>query len=439
MRNDKSVILAQKGAEQERKLGLRWLVALSAIPLFGIVAAFGIAPQTDTAPLNVQTVVENLSLPATAQPEGANAEYWRTARIQRGDTVASLLARLHVNDREALNFVNSNKDAKTLYQLMPGKTISAETGANGELLSLRYLHPDGTLLKVEKAGDGFTAAEQQAPLEAQTTIKSGEIRSSLFAATDAVDLPDAVASQLVDIFSTDIDFHHDLRKGDRFTVIYQSLYNGGTLLKAGRVLAAEFVNQGKVYRAVYFEDGQGRGGYYTPEGKNLHKAFLRSPLPFTRITSGFSMARYHPILHKWRAHTGTDFTAPIGTPVRATADGAVAFIGKENGYGNFIVLKHQGNLSTAYGHLSRFAKGLHRGSKVTQGEVIAYVGMTGLATGPHLHYEFRVAGIARNPMTVALPTAFPIAPRYRQAFTETARPLVAQLGMLQGINMASLD
>lgn len=439
MQNDKSVILAQKDAEQERKLGLRWLVALSALPLFGIVAAFGIAPQPAPPPANMQTVVENLSLPAEARPERSPGAYWRTARIQRGDTVASLLARLQVDDPDALHFLNANKDARTLYQLLPGKTISAETGPDGELLALRYLHSDGTLLRIDRVAGGFRAEEGQAPLERRTMIKSGEITSSLFAATDAVNLPDAVASQLVDIFSTDIDFHHDLRKGDRFTVIYQSFYNDGIPLKTGRVLAAEFVNQGKVYRAVYFEDPHGKGGYYTPDGKNLHKAFLRSPLPFTRITSGFSAARYHPILHKWRAHKGVDFAAPIGTPVRATADGTVAFIGRERGYGNFIVLKNQRPFSTAYGHLSRFAKGLHRGSKVHQGQVIAYVGMTGLATGPHLHYEFRVSGVARNPMTVALPTAYPLAPKYRQLFAQAAKPLVAQLGMMEGINVASLD
>jgi len=270
-------------------------------------------------------------------------------------------------------------------------------------------------------------------------MQSGEIRSSLFAATDAINMPDSIAVQLADIFSSDIDFHQDLRKGDKFTAVYEVLYNNGTPVRAGRILAAEFINQGKSYRAVYFQDPEGRGGYYTPEGKNLRKAFLRSPLEFSRISSGFTNSRFHPVLKTWRAHKGIDYAAATGTRVRATSDGTIAFVGKQGGYGNLIVLQNQGNYSTAYGHLSAFAKGLRRGSRINQGDVIGFVGMSGLASGPHLHYEFRVAGVQRNPLSVDLPTAFPIAAKYRPQFAGASQPLMARLELLRGTNLASLD
>lgn len=439
MKDSKGAILAQKGKEQERKIKLRWLVAISSTPLFGMVAAFGIAPQTEATHISVQTVTEALTLPNTQQDTSATAEFWREERIQRGDTVADLLKRLHVDTQNIQTFLSSNRNTSSLSQLVPGKTVQARTNADGDLISLRYITNDGNLLQVEKQGDAFKATEKAAPLVQNVVMKSGKIASSLFAATDTADLPDAVAMQLVEIFSTDIDFHKDLRKDDNFTVVYETFHNNGEPVKSGHILAAEFTNQGKTYRAIYFQDAQGRGGYYTPEGKNLRKAFLRSPLEFSRVTSGFTNARYHPVLKEWRAHRGVDYGAATGTRVKAVADATVEVIGKQNGYGNLIVLKHQGQYSTAYGHLSRFAKGLRKGSKVAQGDIIGYVGMTGLATGPHLHYEFRVAGAQRNPLTVNLPTAFPLAAQLRPQFQTTARAMLTRLDLLRGTNLASLD
>jgi murein DD-endopeptidase MepM/ murein hydrolase activator NlpD len=439
MQNNKSEILAQTAGKQERKFSLRWMVALSSLPLFGMVAAFGTAPQTLTDPIAIQSVVENLALPAISQADAPSGDFWREERVQRGDTIASLLSRLNVNDRNALTFLNSSKEATTLYQLKPGKTVQATTSEKGELLSLRYISSDGTLLQVDRQGNAFHATEKPAPLEQQVVMQSGEIRSSLFGATDAINMPDSIAVQLADIFSSDIDFHQDLRKGDKFTAVYEVLYNNGTPVRAGRILAAEFINQGKSYRAVYFQDPEGRGGYYTPDGKNLRKAFLRSPLEFSRISSGFTNSRFHPVLKTWRAHKGIDYAAATGTRVRATSDGTIAFVGKQGGYGNLIVLQSQGNFSTAYGHLSAFAKGLRRGSRVNQGDVIGFVGMSGLASGPHLHYEFRVAGVQRNPLSVDLPTAFPIAARYRPQFASNSQPLMVRLELLRGTNLASLD
>ena len=261
----------------------------------------------------------------------------------------------------------------------------------------------------------------------------------MYAATDAAGLPDAAANKLNELFSGDIDFHHDLRKGDKFTVVYEMIYSNGTLLSAGRIQAAEFINQGRAYRAVYFQKDEQHGDYYTPEGNSVRKAFLRSPLEYSRVSSGFTNSRFHPVLNKWRAHRGVDFAAPTGTRVKATADGMVASFGRENGYGNVIKINHQGRYSTVYGHLSRFAKGLHRGQRVLQGEVIGYVGMTGLASGPHLHYEFKVDGRQHNPMRVALPDATPVDDADRVAFQSVADDLVTRLNLLRNTNLARLD
>jgi len=269
-------------------------------------------------------------------------------------------------------------------------------------------------------------------------MKSGEIRSSLFSATDAAGLSDGVATQIADIFAGDIDFHRDLRLGDKFTVIFETFSLLGRPVKTGRVLAAEFINQERSYRAVWFEDTDGHGGYYTPEGKNLRKAFLRSPLEFSRITSGFSM-RYHPILKEWRAHRGIDYGAPTGTRVKATSDGTVDFLGRRGGYGKVVVLRHSGGITTIYGHMSRFANGLRRGARVSQGELIGYVGQTGLATGPHLHYEFRVNDQYRNPLKVAFPAARPLSPERVAAFRAVAAPLALQLDLLATTNLALLE
>ncbi|NTV95079.1 MAG: M23 family metallopeptidase, partial [Thiobacillus sp.] len=207
----------------------------------------------------------------------------------------------------------------------------------------------------------------------------------------------------------------------------------------GRLLAAEFVNDGKAYRAVYFKDPQGRESYFTPDGKSMKRAFLKSPIPFSRVSSGFSSARYHPVLKEWRAHKGIDYAAATGTPVRAVSDAKVTFVGRKGGYGNLVLLRHQGPYSTAYGHLSRFAKGIRNGSRVSQGDIIGYVGSTGLATGPHLHYEFRVNDVQKNPLAVRMPAAYPLDARYRGQFAAAASPLVGQLDLIKGHNFTALD
>jgi murein DD-endopeptidase MepM/ murein hydrolase activator NlpD len=269
-------------------------------------------------------------------------------------------------------------------------------------------------------------------------MKSGEIKTSLFAATDAAGIPDGIAVQLADVFGGDVDFHRDLRRGDRFGVVFETFYHGGRTIRSGRVLAAEFSSQRKTYRAVWFQDPWGRGGYYTPDGENLRKVFLRSPLEFSRITSGFGMRR-HPIFQQWRAHQGVDYGAPVGTRVKSTGDGVVSFAGRRNGYGNLIVLRHHGGYSTYYAHMRNFALGLRAGGRVVQGEIIGYVGQTGWANGPHLHYEFHLHNQNRNPLAMVFPAAQPILAIELAAFRRTAEPLIARLDLLKNSDLALLE
>ena len=434
------MILAQKLFDLVRKFPIRHRIAaaLIALPCFGVVAAFGIAPDTIVEIVPVDTVVEELTLPPLTPAADGIPAFMREERIQRGDTVASLLARLQVDDPAVSKFLRDNKQVKALYQLIPGRTVRVTTRADGKLVSLRYLN-GGNLLAVDRNDNAFAVEEAPAQLEQRVLMKSAEIRNSLFGATDAAGVPDAVATQIADIFSTDIDFHRDLRKGDRFSVVYEVLYHRGEAVKTGRVLAAEFINQGKSYQAVYFNYAENQGAYYTPEGRNLRKQFLRSPLEFSRITSGFTHARFHPVLQTWRAHKGIDYGAPSGTRVKAAGDGEVEFAGRQGGYGNVVVLRHQSKYTTWYGHLSGFANGLRKGKRVAQGEVIGYVGATGLATGPHLHYEFRINGVFQNPLRVAMPEAPPITLEQKPKFEQDTRRYAQRLDLLRGINLASLD
>jgi murein DD-endopeptidase MepM/ murein hydrolase activator NlpD len=328
---------------------------------------------------------------------------------------------------------------RLLRQLIPGRSVRAATSDTGRLVSLRYVASDGTELSVVQSAQGFVTREQNAIGDRQLLMASGEISTSLFAATDDAGLSDAVAMQLPEIFSGEIDFHRDLRPGDRFSVVYEGYFRDGEFVRTGRVLAAEFSNQGRSYRAVYFQDNDGRGGYYTPEGKNLRRTFLRSPLEFSRVSSGFSASRFHPVLQTWRAHKGVDYAAPVGTRIRATADGYVQFMGSQNGYGNVAILRHGNGYSTLYGHMSGFRKGLAVGTQVHQGDVIGFVGMTGLATGPHLHYEFRINDKHQNPLKLAVPQGPSITRELRASFEQASQPLVERLSLIRGINLASVN
>lgn len=418
---------------------LRWFVTLSTLPLLGVVTAFGIMPQTDAISREQKSVIEDIALPTASEIVGNATTFWRNERIQRGDTVAELLRRLNVEDPAASDYLRKNRAAEGLRQLAVGKEVQAETDANGALLALRYLGNDAKQVIIERNGSDFKTRTLSAVTEQRIQVRTGEIKTSLFAATDEAGLPDPAANQLADIFGGDVDFHRDLRKGDKFTVIYETTYINGEPTRTGRILSAEFVNHGIAYRAAYFQNSESGGDYFSPDGKSMRKAFLRSPIEFSRVSSGFSLSRLHPVLNKWRAHKGVDYAAPIGTKVKVTCDGTVAFVGKQGGYGNVVMVNHQGRYTTVYGHLSRFAGGIRSGQHVTQGQIIGYVGMTGLATGPHLHYEFRVSGVQRDPLKVALPDGKPISDAQKTAFQDATRKLFGQLDMLRNTRVAKLD
>jgi murein DD-endopeptidase MepM/ murein hydrolase activator NlpD len=320
---------------------------------------------------------------------------------------------------------------------MPGIKTNMDNLRLGE--SLHFVYRDDELdgferrlnenetLKVARGPGGLRADVLQNPLEGRTRTVRGVIDRSLFEAVTAAGAHDQTAVNLGDIFQWDIDFILDVQPGDSFVVTYRELYQNGVYVKDGPVLAASFVNQGRPYFAVRYVDSEGAARYFTPDGRSLHKAFLRAPVEFTRISSRFNSARYHPILNLIRAHKGIDYAAPMGTPVRAAGDGRVGYAGPKGGYGNVVEIEHSRSITTVYGHLSRFAKGTRAGAHITQGQVIAYVGMTGLATGPHLHYEYRVNGVFKNPQTVPLPDASPIEARFREDFLAKSAPLLATL------------
>ena len=431
-------ILAQSGTTLAPHLVLGRAAAIMLLTIAGVVAAFAFAPDSLVPADPAQRIIRELSRPAIAPVVQAGG-YWREERIQRGDTLGSVLARLGIEDVAAQNFLRTDARARPLYQLKPGKAVRVQADDDGRLIALSYLAQGGELLTVNRVEDGFSAQSAPPGSTVRLELRAGEIRSSLFAASDAVGLPDAVTMQLAEIFSGDIDFHHDLRRGDWFTVVYEMREIDGQSAGAGRLVAAEFVNKGNVYRAFSWQGPDGSEAYYAEDGKTLRKAFMRSPLSFTRITSGFSLARFHPFLQTWRAHKGVDFAAPTGTPVHAAGDGKVASAGWQNGYGNAVVLQHGATYSTVYAHLSRFASGVKPGARVAQGDVIGYVGQTGWATGPHLHYEFRVDNEQRNPMTIALPTAQPLPTAALGDYRERVSVLSAQLVLGHGTTLAGAE
>ena len=450
MHKNKSGILAQLHDFQFERPGHFWAgVGVVGVSLFSMVAAFGTVTDSRLADMPRQQVVEQLALPSLSATADNEQSFLREDRVQRGDTVMELLQRLGVDDPAAVGFLKGNASTQTLFrQLSPGKNLSARTGPQGQLQTLVFPLNGGRdkALVVERRvgpdGDQFFASEQTLPLETQVVMKTAEIRYSLFGASDAAGIPDSVATQLADVFGGDIDFHRDLRKGDRFAVIYESINHLGRPVRSGRILAAEFVNNGKAYRAAWFADpagGESSGGYYTADGKNIRKAFLRSPLEFSRITSGFTSARFHPVLQKWRAHKGVDYGAPTGTRVKATGDGVVEYVGVKGGYGKVVILRHQNRYTTLYGHLSGFASGLRTGSRVGQGDVIGFVGATGLASGPHLHYEFRVSDVHQNPLAMALPSAPPLMPQQFGLFRAQTEAHLARLDLIRGLSLAQAD
>ena len=413
--------------------------AALALCAFGATAVAPIAP--DASDLPVKSVAQDLQLPNLADQIAAlqqdQQQFIHEERIRPGDSLGAVFNRLGIEDQQAQAFVRTDKVARSILSLKTGKRIQAETDENGQLLSLHATIADKDQFKtvtVTRKGDKFVSNAAPAQLERRVEMRSRNITSSLYAATDdAVDgsqIPDSVVNQIIEMFSTSIDFRSDLKRGDHFNVVYETFWLDGEMVRTGRILAGEFVNRGVAYQSVWYEDPVShQGGYYSLDGKSLKKAFLKSPVAFNRISSGFSM-RMHPVFGVWKKHEGVDFAAPMGTPIKASGDGVVDFVGTQNGYGNVVVLKHWSNYSTAYGHMSRFAGGLHRGQKVAQGDVIGYVGATGWATGPHLHYEFRIGGHATDPMALKNLQQQPLTPGEMSRFKMAAAEMSHRFSLL---------
>ncbi|MFN2308419.1 MAG: OapA family protein [Gammaproteobacteria bacterium] len=356
---------------------------------------------------------------------------WKQAVVSKGDNLALIFSRSGVHAADLHKVMTLGAAVNTLKRIHPGQVVHLRTSADGRLQELRYEESPTLGLHVQRVDDRFTATSIHRIPDRQTAHASAVIDSSLFLAGQRANLADSLLMDLAGIFGWDVDFALDIRKGDRFTVLYDQLYLDGERIGDGNILAAEFVNQGRTHRAVRYTDAEGNTDYYTPEGQSLRKAFLRTPVEFSRISSHFNPNRKHPVLNRIRAHKGVDYAAPKGTPIKVTSDGRVTFRGVKGGYGNVVIVQHGSKYSTLYAHLSGFAKGVNTGTHVRQGQTIGYLGMTGLATGPHLHYEFLVNGVHRNPLTVKFPDALPIDKRFRRDFEQHAQILMAQLELVR--------
>lgn len=417
--------------------------------IFLAVCAFGaagVAPLTpDASDVPVKSIAQDLELPNLAEQIAAlqqePQQFIHEEKVRPGDSLASLLSRLGVDDQDAATFIKKDKVAKGIMQLKTGKRVQAKTSDDGQLQWLRTTIVDNQdipvkTISISRKNSQFVAQETAPKLERRVEMRARTINNSLYSATDSSTdggkMPDTIVAQIIEMFSTSIDFRTDLKRGDHFNVVYETFWQDGEMVRAGRILAGEFVNRGVTYQSVWFEDPSSKagGGYYTFDGKALKKSFLKSPLEFSRISSGFSM-RVHPISGNWKAHKGIDFAAALGTPIRASGDGVIDFEGVSGGYGNMIVIKHWANYTTAYAHMSRFAPGFRKGSKVSQGDIIGYVGSTGWSTGAHLHYEFRVNNEARDPNAINVIAQAPMTPAELARFKNSAADMSHRFALLR--------
>jgi murein DD-endopeptidase MepM/ murein hydrolase activator NlpD len=397
--------------------GLSWLT-LPAAP----DAPSAAPPATTAAPALGATAQLAGAASAAAKPLGSTVE----VVVRRNDTLDSIFRRLQLSIEDLATIRNLPGIRQSLDFLKPGDVVRLAS-LDGAVTKLERRVSDTATLHVTRAeGGAFAANVVENALEVRVAPLHGKITSSLFRTMNDLGASDQVALQLAEVFRYDIDFAQELQPGDTFTIVLEQVWRDGAYLKDGEILAAEFTNGGHLYRALRYTLPDGHREYYTPDGKSLRKAFLLAPVQFSRISSGFGL-RWHPILNHMRAHKGIDYAAPVGTPIRAAGDGRVTFRGVQGGYGNVVQLAHSGGVETVYGHMSHFAAGMFVGKRVKQGDLIGYVGMTGLATGPHLHYEYRVGGVHRNPASIKTLPALPIPATLRADFDAKAQVLLASL------------
>ncbi|MDR2878216.1 MAG: peptidoglycan DD-metalloendopeptidase family protein [Chromatiales bacterium] len=369
--------------------------------------------------------------PRTSPSAPVADKNWVRAEVRKNDNLSLIFARHGLGERDLHQIMSSDKAAQALKKIHPGDEIRLLIDADGTLRALAYDFSEANTLNIVRTNDTYTTSIIDRPLETRIAQASGVIRDSLFLSANRAGLSDALIMQLVQIFGWDIDFALDIRQNDRFSLIYEEVYLDGKKRRDGRILAAEFINRDRTYHAIQNIDAQGRAEYYSPDGKSMRKAFLRTPVEFSRVSSGFSVGRMHPVLNRIRAHKGVDYAAPTGTPIKSTGDGRIILKGVHGGYGNTVIIQHGSRYSTLYAHMSSFNPKLKQGDRVSQGQVIGYVGMSGLATGPHLHYEFRVDDVHRDPLKVPLPNAAPIDNRHMPAFLAKAKPLLARLSAME--------
>jgi murein DD-endopeptidase MepM/ murein hydrolase activator NlpD len=401
--------------------------ALCAFTVLSTATAVATSKDTFVEMPPASLVVEPLVLPKTTTVLSFTEPVLRLERVQRGDNFSAVLSRLGINDVQFSRFVRSEAVAKPLLNMRSGRVVTAKVDDKGLVSRFDVVTETGSttatrLTLVRELNGGFSAVEDQIALERQVESRVAEIRSTLFAATDAAGIPDSVAIQVADIFGAEVDFNKELRRGDSIRVVFERLRlpDSLDLPIPGRVLAVEFNHMGKRFEAQWFERVAGTGEYFAPNGASLKKAFLRSPLEVSRITSGFTMARLNPVSRSWSAHKGVDMAAPTGTNIRVSGDGVVDFVGKQSGYGNVVIVKHGKHYETLYAHLHDFADNLHVGQKIRQGDIVGSVGSTGWATGPHLHYEFKIDGESVDPMSAALPLSEPLTALERNRFNNVS-------------------
>jgi murein DD-endopeptidase MepM/ murein hydrolase activator NlpD len=404
-------------------------VTESVAPAQGVVAA---EADAQAAP-DPQPTAEKI---AEAKPEPELK--WTDFPIKRGDSLSTLFRKAGFSAGLMLSVIHGQGDAKSLERLYAGETISFATDQNGQLAAIALKRSLMESLVIERDENGFIGKKVVREPEIRTTFARAEIDNSLFWAAQQAGLTDKMTMELAGIFGWDIDFALDIRKGDHFSVLYEELYLDGEKIDNGRILAASFYNRGKDLTAVLYSDEKGGSDYYSPDGRSMRKAFLRTPVDFARISSSFNLKRRHPVLNKIRAHKGTDYAARTGTPIKAAGDGKVIHAGRKGGYGNTVILRHGNNITTLYAHMSKFSRNARSGSYVKQGQIIGYIGSTGLVTGPHLHYEFRVNGVHRNPATVKLPDAAPVPRTQLASFKSATETTLAQLNTYQDTRRITL-
>lgn len=423
-----------------------WTMA-SLVGCAGVLVAMIVPGFSGVASRSEEPVTRAISLPlpsraaptidALALEPQQPVDSWRTVQIGKGQTMGAVFSDLGLSANTLHQLLQHDGARQALTHVRVGDEFAFDMPEPGELRALRFARGEDENVELVLGADGVHETVTKRTIEHRTQVATGEITSSLYAAANRAGVSQNVVNTMANVFSYDIDFTQDLREGDHFTVVYEEVWRDGERLRAGDIVAASFTNRGKRYTAVRFEH-DGKTEYYTADGRPLKKSFLRMPVEYTRISSRFSSGRMHPILGKMRAHKGVDYAAATGTPIRAAGDGRVSFAGNQRGYGRTIILDHGNGNTTLYGHMSRLGR-FRTGQRVTQGEVIGYVGMSGLATGPHLHYEFRVKGVHKDPTTVTLPPPEPLKGAMMAQFKAQAAPALAQLDTLDGRRLASAE